>query len=213
MKKIYSLIAAALMVAPTFAQVVLVDPEGKEYTNGQAMTIYAEDIEVTDGVITWAECPCPSVKNKGSESVQVAFEFTIKELLPKTRVQYCWPATCFFAEEAGTYTTDPGELKASGDEKGGDIKPMNIEWVPGGYDMEEGDYVYYQGSCTIEYKILVGGKVSGTNEVTYICEIPAGITALQSSSKAGVAYDLQGRLAKASTRGLLIKNGKKCLVR
>lgn len=206
MKKIYSLIAAALMVAPTFAQVVLVDPEGKEYTDGQPMTIHAE-VEAEDGVITDAHCPCPSVKNKGSKDVEVAFTLTPKSLPKGTDVQFCWPDQCEMMLGRPTVTTGSGIVGA------GKTMRTQVEWMPGYYDIDEQDYIYYQGNCTIEYKILVGGKVTSTNEVTFVCELPSGISAIQSSSKAGVAYDLQGRLAKASTRGLLIKNGKKCLVR
>lgn len=207
MKKIYSLIAAALMAAPTFAQVVLLDTEDKEYTNGQTMTINAE-VEVEDGVITDAHCPSPKVMNKGSKSANVAFTITKKNVPAGTDVQYCWPDQCAMMLDKTSVTTGAAVVEA------GKTLLTQIEWMPGYFDIDEGEYVYYQGSCTVDYKLLVDGKDAGTVTVNFVCELPAGIANIQSNTNSSAkAYDLQGRIAKAGTRGLLIQNGKKHLVR
>lgn len=189
MKKIFTLLAFAMLTVAAQAQVVLLDPEGKEYTNGQTMTIYSTiDPDWGDVVLE-----APSVKNKGSQAVDVKLGVNITALPANTAVQQCFAVNCFIYEAIGNYESNVVNVKA------GETKTTATEWQC--YDPETDDYA--KGTCTIVFTIYENGQKGNVVTVNYVNGDPAGITAATDAAKAVKAYDLQGRETRAA-KGLVI---------
>lgn len=194
MKKIFTLIAMAMMTMASQAQVVLVDLNGNEYTSGE-FTITPEINE--DGDVIFE---APSVKNNGGSAVNVSLGINIKALPANTCVQYCYPDNCRISNEATLITTDPASVAA------GKTKSTATEWQC--YDPEIDDYAY--GVCTIEFTIYENGQKGNVVTVNYVYADPAGITTVDKNATVVKSYDLQGREA-TNASGIVIEkmsNGK-----
>lgn len=195
MKKIFTLIAMAMMTMASQAQVVLVDLNGKEYTSGE-FTITPEIDPDWGDVIFKA----PSVKNNGSSAVNVSLGINIKALPANTSVQYCYPDNCFMCDEAKLITTEAASVAA------GDTRSTATEWLC--YDAEADDYAF--GTCTIEFTIYENGQKGNVVTVNYVYADPAGIATVDKNATVVKTYDLQGREA-TNASGIVIEkmsNGK-----
>lgn len=195
MKKIFTLIAMAMMTMASQAQVVLVDLNGNEYTSGE-FTITPEIDEEYGDVIFEA----PSVKNNGGSAVDVSFDINIKVLPENTGVQYCYPENCFFCYEAKVIKTGSASVAA------GETKSTATEWQC--YNPELDDYDF--GTCTIEFTIYENGQKGNVVTVNYVYADPAGIATVDKNATVVKTYDLQGREA-TNASGIVIEkmsNGK-----
>ena len=196
MKKIFTLIAMAVMAVAAQAQVVFLDPEGKEYTDGQTMTINSTiDPDWGDVVLE-----PPFIKNTGAASVDVVLNVNITVLPANTAVQECFATNCYFFEEMGSHDTKAVTVGA------GEKKSTATEWQC--YDSEIDDYAY--GTCTIVFTAYENGQKGNTVTVNYVHADEAGINAADNAVKVVKTYDLQGREA-AGAKGLVIEklsNGK-----
>lgn len=189
MKKIFTLIAMAMMTVAMQAQVVLVDLEGKEYGNGESFTITPE-IDEWDELVFEA----PSIKNNGSAAVNVKLGVNITALPANTAVQECFAVNCFFFGEVGSHDTKEVVLSA------GETKSTATEWQC--YDSEADDYAI--GTCTVEFTIYENGVKGNVVTVNYVNADPAGIKTLDKNATVVKTYDLQGREA-ANAKGLVIE--------
>lgn len=195
MKKIFTLIAMAMMTMASQAQVVLVDLNGNEYTSGE-FTITPEIDEEYGDVIFEA----PSVKNNGGSAVDVSLDINIKVLPENTGVQYCYPSSCFFCYETKVIKTGSASVAA------GETKSTATEWQC--YNSELDDYDF--GTCTIEFTIYENGQKGNVVTVNYVYADPAGITTVDKNATVVKSYDLQGREA-TNASGIVIEkmsNGK-----
>lgn len=190
MKKIFTLIAFAMLTIAAQAQVVLLDPEGKEYTNGQTMTIHSTIDPDWDDVVLEA----PSVKNKGNQAVSVKLDVNIKVLPANTAVQQCFAVNCFNYEAVGNYETNTVNFAA------GETKTTATEWQC--YDSEADDYA--KGTCTIEFTIYENGQKGNVVTVNYVNGDDTGITATTGAAKAVKTYDLMGRQTTAA-KGIVLQ--------
>lgn len=195
MKKIFTLIAMAMMNMASQAQVVLVDLNGKEYTSGE-FTITPEIDPDWGDVIFKA----PSVKNNGSSAVNVKLGVNITALPENTAVQECFAGSCFFFDSVGSHDTNVVNVKA------GKTQSTATEWQC--YNSELDDYDF--GTCTIEFTIYENGQKGNVVTVNYVYANPDGIATVDKNATVVKTYDLQGREA-TNASGIVIEkmsNGK-----
>lgn len=193
MKKIFTLIAMAMMAILANAQVVFVDPEGKEYADGETMTITQTTIDWGDGDIEIL-FHSPSVKNKGNKAVNVGFDINVKVLPENTGVQYCYPNNCYFCYETKLITTESASVAA------GATKSTGTEWQC--YNSEIDDYAY--GTCTIELTAYEDGKKGNTVTVNYVYADPTSINTVNKKATVAKTFDITGRQT-TSGNGILIQ--------
>lgn len=190
MKKIFTLIAFAMLTIAAQAQVVLLDPAGKEYTNGQTMTIHSTiDPDWGDVVLE-----APSVKNKGTQDVNVKLSLNITALPAHTSVQQCFVGNCFIYEATGNYESNQVNVKA------GSTKTTATEWQC--YDSEADDFA--KGTCTIVFTIYENGQKGNVVTVNYVNGDTTGIISTNGSNKVIKAYDLMGRQT-TSGKGIVLQ--------
>lgn len=184
MKKIFTLIAMAMMTVAAQAQVVLVDLDGKEYGDGESFTINPEvDPEWGDVMFE-----APSVKNNGAQSVDVTLGVNIVALPENTAVQECFAVNCYFFNEVGSHDTKPVSLAA------GATKSTATEWQC--YNPELDDYAF--GTCTIEFTIYENGVKGNVVTVNYVNADPANIESVAGSNEVVKTFDLMGRQTNAA---------------
>lgn len=191
MKKFFTLIAMAFVAVASHAQIVFLDPEGKEYADGQTMTIYSTVDPDWGDVILEA----PSIKNTSASSVSVSLNVDIKTLPENTAVQMCFPESCFFLDIIGSYNTQSTNMEA------GSTRSTATEWSC--YDSELDDYAY--GVCTVIITAYANGNKSSAVTVNYVNADPAGINTVDANAASVVkSYDLQGR-ENANAKGIVIE--------
>lgn len=192
MKKIFTLFAATAMVASLQAQVVMVDPSGKEYTDGETMTI-AGEVDPDWGDVVFES---PSVKNNGSAAVTVKLGVDIKQLPELTAVQECFGANCTFWNATGSHDTSDVTLAA------GDTKNAMTEWQC--YNPETDEYT--KGVCIIEFTIYENGSKSAVVTVKYVNGDDANIQTIMDENAAVVeAYTMLGQKVPANYKGVVIQ--------
>lgn len=192
MKKIFTLIAMAMMTVAAQAQVVLVDLEGKEYGDGESFTIIPEvDPEYGDVIFE-----APSVKNNGSQSVDVTLGVNITALPENTAVQECFAVNCYFFDSLGSHDTKTVSVAA------GATKSTATEWQC--YDPEMDDYAY--GTCTIEFTIYENGKKGNVVTVNYVNADPTRVEGIAGSKNEVVAtYSVDGQQVSSAHKGIVIE--------
>lgn len=190
MKKIFILITFTVLTIAAQAQVVLLDPEGKEYTDGQTMTIYSTiDPDWGDVVLK-----APSVKNKGNQAVDVKLGVNIIALPAYTAVLQCFAINCFKYKQTGKYESDEVNVEA------GEIKTTATEWQC--YDSKADDFA--KGTCTIEFTIYENGKKGNVVTVNYVNGDPASISSTNDAATVVKTYDLMGRETKTN-KGIVLQ--------
>lgn len=215
MKKIYSILAAALLAAPSFAQVVLVSPnDGKEYGDGSTMTITPEvttdeyDWQGEHFVETMVEFKAPVLKNKGSKTVSVYAEYDIVTM-PHGFFKDCWGGDCKNrGPKDKTYPHYKSDVAVIA---GNSTTSTLMEW-----DCKSSEtFDHEEGTCTIKFDLYVDSKKQSTITVNYVYDKKqAGVASVVAGSKQqSVVRDLQGRVVTAGAKGLLVKGGKVVLCR
>lgn len=196
MKKIFTLLTILAVAIAAKAQVVLCDPQGNEYSDGQTMIILPE-IEEGEGFVD-VLYPAPMLKNKGNADAQVAIEFNIRQLPEYSQVQMCYPGpNCFMKDAEGTYTTETGVVKA------GETISSAIEWnVARDWETDEP----IPGTCVIDYALIVNGTKSGAVTVNFVYADPSGIQSVQNGVKKVVAaYGINGQRLNGNAHGIVIE--------
>lgn len=194
MKKIFTFLAILAVTMAAKAQVVLCDPQGNEYSDGQTMIILPE-IEDDEGMI-WVTFHSPILKNNGSDDVSVSLEIDVKTLPENTSVQACYPFECTMIYEPSVVKTLSATVPA------GQTKVANVEWQ--NYDGETDSFAY--GTCTIEFGVVVDDTKTSTVTVNYVYADPSGIQNVQNGTKKVVAtYGINGQRLSANTHGIVIE--------
>lgn len=188
MKKIFTLLATALLTFAANAQVAFTDANGKEYADGETMIINA-NVDPDYGDVT---LPCPIIVNKGNAPVFVKMEYKIIELTNKTAIQDCFSGSCNKYFE-GSHSTAEKQIAA------GKSLDTQIEWVC----WDGNDYV--QGSGTIELTLFVDGSKDKTVTVKYVYGEEADLNEVESELTVVAAYSLTGQLVDPSTRGIVLQ--------
>lgn len=192
MKKIFTLIAMAMMTVAAQAQVVLVDLDGKEYGDGESFTINPE-VDPDWGDVFFE---APSVKNNGAQSVDVTLGVNIIALPENTAVQECFAVNCYFFDELGSHDTKPVSLAA------GATKSTATEWQC--YDPELDDYAY--GTCTIEFTIYENGVKGNVVTVNFVNADPSNVEGVTGAKNEIVAtYSVDGQKVSSVHKGIVIE--------
>lgn len=190
MKKIFTTIAMAVVAVAAQAQIVFLDPEGKEYTDGQTMTINSTiDPDWGDVVLE-----APDLKNTSTSGANVYLNVDIKTLPANTAVQECFATNCYFFDLEGAHDTQSVFIAA------GATRSTATEWQC--YNFETDDYSY--GVCTVVLTAYVNGEKSCAVTVNYVNADPAGISTVEKNATVVNQYDVQGRMV-ANHKGLIIK--------
>ena len=204
MKKLYAFFAAALLVAPTFAQkdFVLVSPnDGKEYTDGQTMIITPE-IDPEWGDVFFHS---PSLKNNGKKDVNVTMKFTPHFTFGG--FQCCMGGSCQMYPSDATYEVEVYGMVKEPLKAGASID-LQTEWSC--MNMATFEYEPGESTCTMEF--YVNGTKDSSYTVKYVYEKEAeGIQQATLNNKQQKTFDLQGRVVSQDAKGLLIKGGKKVI--
>lgn len=190
MKKIFTIIAMAVVAVAAQAQIVFLDPEGKEYTDGQTMTINSTIDPEWDEVILEA----PDLKNTSTSGATVYLNVDIKTLPENTAVQECFATNCYFFDLEGEHNTQSVFIAA------GATRSTATEWQC--YNFETDDYSY--GVCTVVLTAYVNGAKSTSVTVNYVHADPAGINTVENNTTVVKQYDALGREV-SNAKGLVIK--------
>lgn len=200
MKKLFTLILSACAVLGAHAQVVMVDPSGKEYTAGQEMTITPE-IDQEYGDVTFIGYS-PKLKNTGASNVNVSLNVNIVTLPTGTSLSDCFSGSCRNYKETGSHTTSSKTIKA------GETTPTEIEWNC--WSDTATDYAY--GQCTVDFTLIVDGVEKGVIRVNYLYADPTGIREEKVQTDEGPCYNLAGQKTENPARGTIyLQNGKKIM--
>ena len=190
MKKIFTLIFLAMASIAVNAQVVLTDPQGKEYADGETMVILPEIDPEWEEVIF----ECPSIKNKGSINVSVSMEIEVTQLPEGTSFQVCYPLECTMIDKVSTITTAANNLG------GGDVVPSRVEWFCANVD---GDYV--KGTAVAKITLYENGAKGNTVTVKFPNEDADAVeTVVAGKATKIAAYNINGQQTNAA-HGLLIE--------
>lgn len=190
MKKIFTLIAMAIFAVASHAQVVFLDPEGKEYGDGQTMTINSTVDPDWGDVILEA----PSIKNTSASSANVYLNVNITALPENTAVQECFATNCYFFDLVGEHDTQSVVIGA------GATKSTATEWQC--YNAETDDYSY--GVCTIILTAYANGTKASSVTVNYVNADPASISTVNKKATVAKTFDITGRQT-ISGNGILIQ--------
>ena len=198
MKKIFTLIAAVMFAACSFAQVNFTDPEGNVYENGSTMDIYPS-IVIPD-IPDFLEFHSPKLVNTSASAVSVNLEINIKELPAGTQFAECFSGACTNHKEAKVVMTKAVTLSAN------ETRDTACEWF---YDEE------YAGKiCIADYTVYVNGKKDKTVTVRFINGDSNSVNSVIADSvKKKGAFTIDGKRVADNTKGLVIKNGKKMIVK
>lgn len=194
MKKIFTLILSAFVAVAASAQIVMLDPNGNEYTVGQEMAIYA-DVDPDWGDVSFIGLS-PVLKNKGTKTVNVSMGVNIVSLPEGTGVSDCFSGGCVNYYATGEHTTMAKPLAA------GSEMHSEVEWSC--WSQAAFDYVH--GVCTVDFTIYENGTSTGIIRVNYIYADPAAVETVKSADNLKVveSYTLNGQRATAGSKGVIL---------
>lgn len=194
MKKLFTLILSAFVAVAASAQVVMLDPDGNEYTAGDEMTIYA-DVDPEWGDVSFIGLS-PVLKNKGTKSVNVSMGVNIVSLPEGTSVADCFSGGCVNFSATGEHTTAAKTLAA------GSEMHSEVEWNC--WSQAAGNYVF--GTCTVDFTIYENGTSTGVTRVNFIYADPAAINSVGSTAALNVveSYTLNGQRATVGSKGIIL---------
>lgn len=195
MKKFFSLIAASLVAMTMSAQSVsFAHADGTVVENGSTLTMstledsgFGYQIPLEDiGILN------------GNAAQEVILRLSADEI-PSGDFQCCFPSTCQMLQ-AGTALNLKANLKAN------ELKMIkNTEWM-----VVEEEY----GTTTVKFELVVDDEVVSAITIDFVYSDPAGINNVEANANTNApVYNIAGQRVNAGAKGLLIKNGKKILVK
>ncbi|MCF0244402.1 MAG: hypothetical protein HUK06_06485 [Bacteroidaceae bacterium] len=214
MKKLYSLALCLIMGLSAFAQVdetfVFTDAAGNVIPNGSTITVKNYEEDPFEGTTMF-----PSglyVKNNSNANAYAGMTVNITKM-DNGKVQHCFPGTCQMYESAQKVVRE--------DAKGikvGENQSIQSEWIPAS-----------KGTCTVIYTIRVMEQtkpmpptydekaecasvtvnyVYDDSSVLSISDINADKTV-----KSNTLVNIAGQKVNNNYKGVVVKNGKKVLVK
>lgn len=199
MKKFLTFLAAIAQTVCVMSQVQIVDAEWVSYKDGDVMSIFIDP--------DWMCFDSPTLVNTTNAPVSVSLELKLRDLPAGTTLSDCFSGTgCESYEKLGVYTTPVKMIPAY------DYLPTMIEWNC--FDPYQFDYV--EGVCVVDFTLYVNGVKDKTVTVGYI---NGDITKVESPTKdAHTAmqrgtFCLDGKRLDAQMKGLVVRDGRKILVR
>lgn len=192
MKNLFTLFSLWMMSCVAFSQnyYVFSDKDGNVFDDG--VTIVRTDTEELGPDMPMV----PSglyVKNvEAPSNYEVSVQANI-ERIDSGELQLCFPSSCTFYNTTGKQS-ETGRAKIAQ----GSVQNLMTEWVPAGY-----------GECSVIYTLKMYQSFFSKGERTITVHFkyldPAGITQPETNTSAAESFfDMQGRRAEATTRGLSI---------
>lgn len=199
MKKIFTLIMATMLAACTYAQVNFVDAEDNVCGDGSTMQMYDEFPEEEDFI----SIANPKLTNTTNAAVKVQIEVNIISLPEGTQLSDCFSGMCTSYSELGSHMTGERTIAAN------TTIPTMIEWNC--FDTKKGDYV--KGTCVVKMTLYVNGNKAQTVTIRYINGDDTAVSSITATEKPHTTYTIDGKVATKEAKGLLIRGGKKFIVR
>ncbi len=200
MKKIFTLIAAVMFAASTFAQVNITDPSGKVYEDGSTMDIFDMFPNEEDFVMFES----PVLVNTSASPVNVSLEINLKQLPAGTQYSNCFEGACTFVKNTGTFKTITRQIAANG------TLATSCEWSC----FNDAAFEYVKGVCIADFTLYVNGVKDKTVTVRYVNDDSASISTIQNAERRTQNYyNLAGQRVAEGAKGIVIKNGKKMIIK
>ena len=199
MKKFLTFLAAIAQTVCVMSQVQIIDAEWVSYKDGDVMSIFIDP--------DWMYFESPTLVNTTNAPVSVYLELNLRDLPEKTTLSDCFSGNvCANYDKVGTYTTVVKTIPAY------KYLQTMIEWNC--WVDEIFDFV--EGVCVVDFTLYVNGVKDKTVTVGYI---NGDITKVESPTKdAHTAmqrgtFSLDGKHLDAQMKGLVVRDGRKILVR
>lgn len=203
MKRILSLLMAMLMASCLYAQVNVVNAEGDVCKDGGVIDFHSETTIIAPMIPPIISLPSPTLVNTTDKEVSVALDVNIRQLPEGTTFKDCFSGVCVNYKEKGTHTTATKTIPAKGELE------TQIEW-----DCQNASKVYVEGTCIVDFTLYVDGKKSMTFTARYIHGEADGIKGIaKPSATTGATYTLDGKLVRGNAKGVVIRNGRKVVLR
>lgn len=198
MKKIFTLFVATMLAAVSYAQVNFTDHEGKVYENGSTMDIYPS--LVIPGIPDFFEFKGPELVNTSATAVNVKLEINVKQLPAGTQFAECFSGACTNHTKEEVVTTKAQTLPGNG------TMPTACEWF---YDES-----LVGQTCIADFTLYVNNKKDKTITVRFINAEPGAVNAITAdAAKSNKAFTIDGKRAASDAKGIIIRNGKKFIVK
>ncbi len=196
MKKIFTLIVATMLAAVSYAQVNFTDHEGNVYENGSTMDIFPSLVipEVPD----FFQFEGPKLVNTSASAVNVMLEINVKQLPADTQFAECFSGACTNYGKEGVIKTKTQTLS------GNATMDSACEWF---YDET------MTGFCVADYTLYVNGKKDKTITVRFLNGVSSVNAITADATKSTGIFTIDGKRAASDAKGLIIRNGKKILVK
>lgn len=203
MKRLYTISLMIMLALAAKAQVFMADEEGNLYGDGDVMSLLAyEDPE-------WGEimCPAPFIVNKGTAAVSVKMDVDIREITERTKLADCFSGACKNYDTVGKHSTAAKNVPAAGQVF------TSIEWNC----LNEKTWDYVDGYCWVDFTLYVNGQKDKTVSVVYSNNCPDAADAISrpvaSRPICYGTYTLSGQKAGQGAKGIVIRDGKKYMVK
>lgn len=200
MKKIFTLALVSLFTICSYAQVIVTSPDGTVCADGATMDLFDEFPEEADFV----SFECPVLENTGSSPVSVYLNVDIKQMPEGTTLSDCFGTKCIGYDKVEAHKTDTKQIAANAKIR------TNIEWS--NFSNKTGDYI--DGICIVEFTLYVNGQKAQTFTARYIqLDAMAVKDVKDNTTKVNGTFTVDGKRVADNAKGLLIRNGKKVLVK
>lgn len=198
MKKIFTLFVATMLAAVSYAQVNFTDHEGKVYENGSTMDIYPS--LVIPDIPDFFQFESPLLVNTSDSPVNVKLSLNVKQLPAGTQFSVCFPSECVNHSKEGIINTEAKEIAAHSS------APTQCEWFF--------DETMVGKTCIVDFTLYVNNKKDKTITVRFINAEPGAVNAITAdAAKSNKVFTIDGKRAASDAKGIVIRNGKKFIVK
>lgn len=200
MKKLFTFIVALFATVCLHAQVNVVDAGGNVCPDGGVMDFYDEMPDFPTMVMFGS----PMLVNTSDAKVRVSMDVTISQLPEGTALSDCFSGMCTNYKEVGAHKTATKEIEPMG------TMPTLVEWDC--FDAKTN--VNVEGVCIVDFTLYVNDQKSQTFTARYVngdVTLVKGIS-VNAAQKQGT-FSLDGKRLQNEAKGLVVRNGKKVVVK
>lgn len=185
------------------AQVKVIDAEGKACEDGGVMVFNSEATVIVPTIPPIISFSSPTLVNTTGNPVKVSMDITVRQLPEGTNFSDCFSGVCVNYGENSSHTTATKEIAAN------DKLPTQIEW-----NNKISNGVYAEGTCIADFTLYVDGKKTMTFTAKYIHGGEDAMKEIaQPNTNKSTSYTLDGKPVRGNAKGLIVRNGKKVLVK
>ncbi len=199
MKKLFTLIVALFASVCIQAQVNVVDAAGNVCQEGGVLDFHDEMPD-----LPLVMMGSPKLVNTSDAPVSVYFDVNIRQLPEGTSFDDCFSGVCVKFAQAGTHQSGAKDIDAQA------TMPTLMEWNC--YDSQ--NKVNVEGICIVDFVMYVNGEKSLSFTARYINGDVSKVKGLATDAvKTQGTFSLDGKRLQGEAKGLVIRNGKKVLVK